>query len=814
MSFWQEVFSTGDQSSQIAAIHDAFAIIEFTLDGYILTANKRFLAMTGYTLDEIRGQHHSMFLHPGERDSAGYHHFWQNLGSGQATSGQYRRVVKGGREICLQASYLPILDRRGKPLRVMKFATDITEVSARNADHEWQLAAIHKTHAVIEFTPEGKILKANDNFYRAMGYRAEEVVGQHHGIFVDSDYRKSKEYSEFWPRLRSGEYIGGEVKRVTKEGREIWLQASYNLVRDSNGHPVKVIKFATDITQEKLLRADLSGQLAAIGKSLAVIEFTTDGRILNANQNFLDTVGYRLDEITGKHHGMFVDAVYRNSDAFRQFWEKLGRGEFVSGQYKRFTKDGREIWLQASYNPIFDMSGKPFKVIKYASDITAEVARNANFEGQMAAISRTQAVIEFDLSGHILDANDNFLKTMGYRIEDIRGKHHRMFVDPAYANSPEYRDFWARLGRGEHGSGRYMRFGAGGKRIWIQASYNPVTDRDGRPIKVVKYAVDVTSIVEEEEIQARAMDTISASLYALAEGDLSTRATGEFNVRFNGLRDTLNSSLKRLQETVTGVVEAAESIADGSAEIARGNLDLSQRTEEQASSLIETTTSMDQMTTSVKQNADNAEQVNRFTTETRTEAQRGEQVLQKVVLAMQEISAASKKMSEIISVIDSIAFQTNLLALNAAVEAARAGESGRGFAVVASEVRNLAHRSAAAAREIKALIQDSESKVAEGSTLVNVSCDSLTNIVARVQKVSDMVGQIAISTVEQSTGIVQVNKAVSDMNNMTQQNAALVEEASAASEAVSDQAARLRQMMAFFRTSTDERKKVYQGARY
>ena len=300
----------------------------------------------------------------------------------------------------------------------------------------------------------------------------------------------------FWDQLGRGEYDAGQYKRIGKGGREVWIQASYNPILDQNGKPFKVVKYATDITEQNLINANFEGQLSAIGKAQAMIEFGLDGKILKANENFLNTVGYSLDEIRGQHHSMFVDPAYRATAEYRMFWDKLGRGEYDAGQYKRIGRGGKEIWIQASYNPILDLNGKPFKVVKFATDITDQKLATANYEGQLAAISKAQAVIEFGMDGKILTANENFLNTLGYTLPEIQGRHHSTFVEPAHTSSPDYRTFWDKLGRGEYDAGQYKRIGKGGREIWIQASYNPILDLNGKPFKVVKYATDITAAGE------------------------------------------------------------------------------------------------------------------------------------------------------------------------------------------------------------------------------------------------------------------------------------------------------------------------------
>ena len=243
-----------------------------------------------------------------------------------------------------------------------------------------KLTALDKSQAVIEFTPDGTILGANENFLGAMGYTLEEVRGKHHGMFVEPAYRDSDEYRQFWASLARGEYQAAQFKRIARGGREIWIEASYNPVVGRKGKTLKVIKYATDITTQKMQFIDLKGQIEAIGKSMAVIEFNLDGTILNANHNFLNAMGYSLDEVRGKHHGMFVEPSYRRSEEYREFWARLGRGEHQAAQFKRIVKGGKEIWIEASYTPILDLNGKPFKIVKYASDITAQVALLADLK--------------------------------------------------------------------------------------------------------------------------------------------------------------------------------------------------------------------------------------------------------------------------------------------------------------------------------------------------------------------------------------------------------------------------------------------------
>ena len=436
---------------------------------------------------------------------------------------------------------------------------------------------------------------------------------------------------------------------------------------------------------------ELESKIAALDKSQAVIEFDLEGNVLAANANFLAALHYQLSEIQGRHHSLFVEPETRASQAYREFWDRLRRGEYQSGEFQRVTKDGKPVWIQASYNPLLDRRGKPYKVVKFAADITAQKMRDADHEGQIKAIQKSQAVIEFLTDGTILTANENFLQATGYRLDEIKGRHHSMFVEPAFRDSAEYRNFWETLRRGDYQAAEYKRIGKSGKAIYIQACYNPIEGLSGEIMKVVKYATDISAQVEDR----------------LRRGDLQKL----IDVELTQITDAVAATSQR----VTAVVSAST----------------------------QTSSNMQAVAAGAEQLAMSVSEISSRTSDALNISQQAVKQANETSVIISGLAAAAQKIGDVVELISSIASQTNLLALNATIEAARAGDAGRGFAVVASEVKSLAAQTARATEDISKQVADVQTSTANAVNVI----EQITLTISRVNEIS---AAIAAAVEEQS----------------------------------------------------------------
>ncbi|MGE8103203.1 methyl-accepting chemotaxis protein [Allorhizobium sp. NPDC080224] len=537
----------------------------------------------------------------------------------------------------------------------------------------------------------------------------------------------------------------------------------------------------------------LADDMRALSNAQAMIWFAPDGTILDANENFLNALGYKLEEIVGKHHRIFCEDAIRQSPDYQRFWSELSAGRFQGGQFRRQSKTGEDVWIEATYNPVFH-GGRVIRILKIATDITKTKIVALHDNNRLRAIDQSQAIIEFEPDGTIVEANDNFLKAMGYDRSEVIGKHHSMFCEPTYARTSDYTQFWENLRAGEFLASNFVRYGKGGREVWIQAAYTPVFSSRGKVYRVIKVATDISG-------RMRAVKIIGAAIKRLADGDLTVRLRDPLDPVLEDTRLDVNTAAEALDRTLSGIVQAVQMLSANAAVINDVANGIATNGERQAATVEETAAALDEITTTIKDTTGRTQATMKLVGEMRSNAEGSGLVVKQATAAMGEIASSSKEIENIIGVIDEIAFQTNLLALNAGVEAARAGEAGKGFAVVAQEVRELAQRSASAAKDIKGLIAKASDAVQHGVSLVDKTGHALQSIVNQVQEIDSNVDAIAIAAREQSQGISEINGAINTLDKVTQQSAATGEEASATAASLSESARELYTMVSRFQTT-------------
>ncbi len=851
-----------EKADKLAALDQVQSVIEFSMDGTILHANENFLNTMGYRLEEIVGKHHSMFVKEEDRAAQEYRSFWDALNRGESRIAEYPRVGKGGKEIWLWGSYNPLMDGNGKPYKIIEFANNITETKReqeqqkKNADianalrlcqANVMLADENMTVVYMNDTLK-EMLKSRESELRAVlpQFSVEKLIG----TCVDDFHVNPSHQRSMMANLKEPYKTDLNIEDLT-----FGLIASPWF--DVSGNKIGIVVEWEDKTEKVKQERELAEEAARNLRIRQALD-VCDTSVMLADDDL--NIIYMNDAVTN----MLTDRETELRSALPNFNSKSLLGQCVDSFHKNpshqrtMLRNLREVYktdinvagltFGLIATPLFNKQGDRLGTVVEWDDKTERLEKeveekrvaNENARVRLALDTVTANVMIADKDSSIIYANNALSEMMKTAESDLKkvlsnfdasnliGKNMDVFhKNPAHQRGliENLRDTYK--GKAEVGGRTFSVIATPiivqGERLGTVIEWDDRTDEvgiereidemvdaastgdftkqislDGKVGFVASLSRGLNELVSTIEVS---MNDVLRMLGAMARGDLTERITRDYQGSFGQLKHDANLTADKLTEIIGSIRTSARSINSAANEIAQGNTDLSQRTEEQASSLEETASSMEEMTSTVRQSADNAMQANRLSSEAQNKAKKGGEVVENAIGAMEEINASSKKISDIISVIDEIAFQTNLLALNAAVEAARAGEQGRGFAVVAGEVRNLAQRSAGAAKEIKELIRDSVEKVQDGQELVNASGETLSSIVGAVEDVCIMMQDISDAAQEQTSGIEQVNTAISQMDEMTQQNAALVEEASAAGQAMAEQATALSEMVQFFSVS-------------
>jgi len=803
-------------------------LTESDLFGNITYINQKFTEVAKYTAEECIGKPHNILRHPDNPKSL-FKELWDTIKAGKIFKGQYPNKAKDGSTYWVDATIAPVLDENGKPIKYIGVRFDITaqkeneqriqeqleEIRAteeelrqnmeemaitqenlkkREMDISGQLSAINSAFCFVEFTPEGIITLANDLFLELMEYNEVEVRGQHHAIFLFDEDKNQVQYKQFWKNLVAGIPQAGEFRRKTKTEKEVWFNATYTPVKDEKGIVRKVIKLGTDNTTQRAKNADFQGQIGAINRTLACIEFTPEGNIIQANDLFCKLMGYTNQELKGQHHRIFMEATQVNTPEYMMFWQNLRNGiAQISDQFERITRHGKKVWLSGTYTPVIDYTGKVVKVIKLASDITDFTVTLRQISLFLEEIKRGNFDADFDLNGITI----------------------RKDLQEMIANNIALRDtlknIISEINRVVNLAGKEGILSERLKMSQVSGTWKDLIDA----LNLLLSGISEPLLEINNIVTAMSMGDLTHRFTGKASGDILDMANA-----LNIANKNLNQLLQNIQLSANVVLKSAqemfirsESMISNTAEVSTGIGQIASGAQDQALRTDESGRLVENILRSANEMGKKAEIINKSAKAGQESVKNGLTVVQRVVESMNEITSSanstansidiltnrSEEISRTLNVITDIASQTNLLALNAAIEAARAGDAGRGFAVVAEEIRKLAEDSRKSAVEIDRVIKDVQkdtslatraiekmkNSVTSGSVATQTSQEVFQEIFKTSQETLLMSEDIVTATQSQKDSISNVVKNIEKIVVVSEETAAGTQELAASAQELS-----------------------------
>ncbi|MGZ3904858.1 MAG: methyl-accepting chemotaxis protein, partial [Bacteroidia bacterium] len=756
-----------------------------------------------YSREELVGSNQNIVRHP-DMPKEVFKEMWATIGKGKIFRGLVKNKKKDGTPYYVDGVFTPVLGKNGKPVKYIGIRFDITEQTYEKLAAQGVVSAIDTSFTSVEFDTKGNVLNANENFLKCMEVSIEDIKGRHHRTLVDNTFSSSPEYLNFWNDLAAGKTKADQYKYISRSGNDVWLQSVLSPIKDDMGRIVRVIQIASDVTEARekadQLNREIEARIASVDTACIVSEVDLKGYITYVNDKHCEVSQYTREELMGANQNI-VRHPDMPKEVFKEMWATIGKGKIFRGLVKNRRKDGTPYYVDGVFTPVLGKNGKPVKYIGIRFDITQQTFEKLAAEGVVNAIDTSFAFVEFDVKGNVITANNNFLKTLEYSLDEIKGKHHRMFLDRTTSNSSEYTRFWEDLASGKVQADQYKLISRSGREVWIQAVYSPIKDDMGRIVKVVKIATDITEQKEAAIETEKAANEVNRVVSALASGDLTQRYSIESKGDLKVMGDSLNSATGNLNNLLGNISQIANLVASSAEElltkgeqmknttqeVASATQQMAEGAQQQAQQTDESSKLIEGVLKSANEMGKKAEVINTAAERGQKSATDGLTTIRKVVENMGEILSSatttsnsinvlaqrSEEIASTLSVITDIASQTNLLALNAAIEAARAGEAGRGFAVVAEEIRKLAEGSRKSAIDIEKVIREVQKDVnAAGKSIetMEVSVKSGNSASKEAEIVFQNIEKTSTETLDLSNEIVDATAIQKDAINSTVKN--------------------------------------------